>query len=219
MADAVELAYRHRPQRVQTWKQPASRPGLQPPCAQQRQKLRRQHGVPILTAFAHLDTDQHALGIDVADPQHDDLAATQTGAVSNAERGLVLQTGARRGLDQPGDLLRRKHSRQLARIVRAGQLMGEVSAAKRDGEEEAQRRGLRVHLRGLRTLLDLCELKAADVVAARGIGGASEKSGKGRDLPDILVLGLVAKAADRHVRDHAAAQIADRLVAHRRLLS
>ena len=121
---------------------------------------------------------------------------------------------AGRGLDQPGDLLRSKHPQQLPRIVRAGQLMGEVSAAERDGEQETQRRGLRVHLRGLRTLLDLCELKAADVVAARGIGGAAEKSGKGLDLPDILVLGLVAEAADRHVRDHAAAQIADRLVAH-----
>jgi len=174
----------------------------------------------ILAALAHLDTDQHALGIDIADPQHDDLATAQTGAVSNAERGLVLQTGAGRGLDQPSDLLRRsKYPRQLARIVRARQLMGEVSAAERDGEEEAQRRGLRVHLRGLRALLDLCELKAADVVAARGIGGAAEKSGKGLDLPDILVLGLVAKAPDRHVRDHAAAKIADRLVVHRGLLS
>jgi hypothetical protein len=29
---------------------------LQPPCSQQLQKLRRQHGVPILAALAHLDT-------------------------------------------------------------------------------------------------------------------------------------------------------------------
>ena len=159
----------------------------------------------VLAAFAHLDTDQHALGIDVADPQHDDLAAAQTGTVGDAERGLVLETGAGRGLDQPGDLLRSKHPRQLARIVRAGQLMGEVSAAERDGEEEAQRRGLRIHLRWLRTLLDLRKLEAADVLAARGIGRAAEKSGKGLDLPDILVLRLVAEAADRHVRDHAAA--------------
>ena len=42
--------------------------------------------------------------IDVADPQHDDLAAAQTGAVGDAERGLVLQTGAGRRLEQPGDL-------------------------------------------------------------------------------------------------------------------
>src|ERR1700751_5055012 len=77
-----------------------------------------------LAAFDHLDTDQHALGIDVADPQHDDLAAAQTGAVGDAERGLVFETGAGRGLDQPGDLLGSKHPRQLAWIVRARQLMG-----------------------------------------------------------------------------------------------
>src|SRR5215831_16463820 len=175
--------------------------------------------MPILAAFAQLDTDQHPFGIDVADPQHDDLAAAQTGAVGDTERGLVLETGAGRGLDQLGDLLASKNPRQLPRVVRAGQLMGEVGAPKRDGEKEAQRRGLRIHLRWLRTLLDLCELEAADVVAARGIGGAAEKSGKGRDMPDIVALCLVAKAPDRHVRDHAAAKIADRLVAHQRLLS
>jgi hypothetical protein len=43
--------------------------------------------------------------------------------------------------------------------------------------------------------------------------------GKGLDVPDIVVLRILAKAPDRHVRDHAAAKIADRLVAHRRLLS
>jgi hypothetical protein len=36
----------------------------------------------ILAALAHLDTDQHALRIDVADPQHDNLAAAQTGATN-----------------------------------------------------------------------------------------------------------------------------------------
>src|SRR5215469_4431747 len=97
--------------------------------------------------------------------------------------------------------------------------MGEVGAPERDGEEEAQRRGLCIHLRWLRTLLDLCELEAADIVAARSIGGAAEKSGEGLDMSDIVVLCLVAKAPDCHVRDHAAAKIADRLVAHRRLLS
>jgi hypothetical protein len=33
-----------------------------------------------LAAFAHLDTDQHPLGFNIADPQHDDLAVAQTGA-------------------------------------------------------------------------------------------------------------------------------------------
>ena len=47
-----------------------------------------------------------------------------------------------------GDLIRREHPRQLARIMRARQLMGKVGAAKRDGEEEAQRRGLRAFIFG-----------------------------------------------------------------------
>src|SRR5204862_291701 len=115
--------------------------------------------------------------------QHDDLAAAQTGAVGDTERGLVLETGAGCGLNQPGDLLASKNPRQLPRIVRAGQLMGEVGAPERDGEEEAQRRGLRIHFRWLRTLLDLCELQAADIVAVRSIGGPAEKSGEGLDMP------------------------------------
>ena len=97
--------------------------------------------------------------------------------------------------------------------------MGEVGAAECDGEEEAQRRGLGIHLRWLRTLLDLRKLEVADIVTGRGIGRAAEKSGKDLNMPDIVVLRLLAEAPDRHVRDHAAAKIADRLVAHRRLLS
>jgi hypothetical protein len=96
--------------------------------------------------------------------------------------------------------------------------MGEVGATERDGEEEAQRRGLRIHLRWLRALLDLRKLEAADIIAARCVGCAPEKSGKALDMPDIVVPRLVAKAPHGHVRDHAAAKITDRLLAHRRLL-
>src|SRR5262249_3546673 len=219
VADAVELAHRHWQEWIPAREQPAFRPTLQPPCSQQLQKLWRQHGMPIPAALAHLDTDQHALGINVADPQHDDFAAAQAGAVGDAERGLVLETGTWRGLDQPGDLIWSKDTRQLPRIVRAGQLMGEVGAAERDGEEEAQRRGLPIHLRRLRALLDLRQLEAADVVAGRSVGRAAEKSGKGLNIPDIIALRLVAEGPDRHVCDHTGAKIADRLVTHRRLLS
>jgi hypothetical protein len=84
VADAVELAHRDWPERILARKQPASRTALQPPRSQQRKKLWREHGMPILAALAHLDTDQHALGINVADPQHDDLTAAQTGAIGDA---------------------------------------------------------------------------------------------------------------------------------------
>jgi len=68
-------------------------------------------------------------------------------------------------------------------------------------------------------LLDLRKLEAADVVAGRSVGGAAEKSGKSLNIPDIVVLRLVAEGPDGHVCDHAAAKIADRLVTHRRLPS
>ena len=102
------------------------------------------------------------LGIDVADPQHDDLAAAQAGAVGDAERSLVLETRAGGGLDQPRHLIRREHARQLPRIVRAGAILtAEIRTAERDGEKKAQRRGLRIHLRRLRALFDLRELEPA----------------------------------------------------------
>jgi hypothetical protein len=97
--------------------------------------------------------------------------------------------------------------------------MGKVGTTERDGEKEAQRRGLGIHLRRLRALLDLRKLKAANVAAGRSIGRAAKKAGKGRNGSNILTLRLVAEGPDRHVRDHTAAKIADRLVSHRRLLS
>ena len=159
------------------------------------------------------------LRIDVAHPQHYDLAAAQPGAVGDAQGGLVLETRAGCRLEQPGDLIGSEHLRQLPRIVRPGQLMGEVGAAECDGEEETQRRGLCVHLRGLRALFDLRKLETAQVVAGRGVGRAAKKARKRLNVPDIIVLRLVAEAPHGHVCDHATAKIADGLVAHRRLLS
>jgi hypothetical protein len=72
--------------------------------------------------------------------------------------------------------------------MRAGQLMGEVGAAERDGEKEAQCRGLGIHLRWLRPLLDLRELEAADVAASCSVGRAAEKAGKGLNMPDIVAV-------------------------------
>jgi hypothetical protein len=71
----------------------------------------------------------------------------------------------------------------------------------------------------LRALRDLLGLEAADVVAGRGIRRAAEKLGKALDVPDIIVPRLGAEVAVRHILQHAAAQIGDGLVTHRRLLS
>jgi hypothetical protein len=74
VADAVELPYRDRQQRIAAREQPAWRAALQPPGAQQLEQLRRQHRMPVLLALALLDPDRHALGVDIADAQHHDLA-------------------------------------------------------------------------------------------------------------------------------------------------
>ena len=116
MAGAVELARRHRLDRVRGPgnSQPCGRATL-PPVAQQLEQLRRQHRVAVLAALALLDPDQHALAVDVGDLQRDDLGDAQARAIGDAQRRLVLE--ARRRLEQARDLLRAQHDRQLARLV------------------------------------------------------------------------------------------------------
>jgi hypothetical protein len=62
--------------------------------------------------------------------------------------------------------------------VGAGELVGEISTPASDGEEEAQGRSLRVHLRRLGARLDLAYLEAANVISRGGLGG----SGRGTSL-------------------------------------
>ena len=179
--------------------------------------------MPILAALAHLDADQHALGVDVADAQHDDFAAAQSGAVGNAEGSLVLEAWTGSRFEKAADIIGAQHTRQLLGIMRAGDLMGEVNAAAGNGEEEAQRRGLRVHLRRLGTLGNLICLKTAQIIAGNRIGRAAKELRQRLDMLDIVVLGLVTEVAVRHVLQHAAAKVADGLletrVGHRGLLS
>jgi hypothetical protein len=74
---AAELTGRQRLDRVAAGKHPASRqqqaapPPLPPTGAQQFEQLRRQHCVSIPAPLAALDTQQHALGIDIADLERD----------------------------------------------------------------------------------------------------------------------------------------------------
>jgi hypothetical protein len=123
VAGAVELAHRHRPERIVAWEQPASRPALQPPRSQKIQKLRRQH------VSMRLESMSSTRSMTISPPP---------GSVGDAEGDLVLETRAGCRLEQPGDLIGSGDLRQLPRIVRADQLMGEVGAAECDGEEETQ---------------------------------------------------------------------------------
>jgi hypothetical protein len=67
-------------------------------------------------ALALLDPQQHALGIDIADLERDDLGDAQSSAVCGGERRLVLRP--RRRLEQQRDLFDAQHGREPYRVSR-----------------------------------------------------------------------------------------------------
>ena len=67
VADAVQLAGRHRPDLVLARKQINVRPSDAVPVPQHFQELRREHDQPVFASLALLHADQHALAIDIAD--------------------------------------------------------------------------------------------------------------------------------------------------------
>lgn len=95
--DAMELPRADRLHRVLTGEQPAVAmhhtlfASNLPPLAQQREQVSREQRIAVLTAFALLDSQQHALAVDVAHLEHRDLGNPQARAVSDRQRRLVLE--------------------------------------------------------------------------------------------------------------------------------
>jgi hypothetical protein len=59
------------------------------------------------------------------------------------------------------------------------------------------------------------QLEAAKLLRRGGIRRSTEKDGQVLDAANVVALGVGAEVAHRHVFDHAPAQRADGLVAHR----
>jgi hypothetical protein len=78
------------------------------------------------------------LAVGVGDLERDDLGGAQAGAVSHAQRRLVLESGC--GIEQPRHFLRAEHHRKLARFVNEMRVLDDVVAPERDPEKETQRR-------------------------------------------------------------------------------
>src|SRR5260370_26144172 len=91
----------------------------------------------ILAAFALLHAEHHSLGINVADLQRDDLHGSQTSAVGNAERRLVL--GPRRGLQETQHLFGREHAWQFAWLVDEHEMSRRLRPVECHLEEESER--------------------------------------------------------------------------------
>ncbi len=101
-------------------------PGF-PPLVQEKEEIRRQHGVAILAALAALDPDQHVLAVDIADLKAGDLGDAQPGAIGDRQRRLVLEAGC--GLEQPRRLVPTQHDGQFARVGHLDQLARKVMSS------------------------------------------------------------------------------------------
>jgi hypothetical protein len=98
-------------------------------------------------------------------------------------------------------------------------MQGELRTAERHGEEETQGRARLVDRRWADPSPGQVNLEAPHVLGRCRLGGAAKEACEGRDVPDIVGLGLLADPADSHVLQHAPAQRADGPLAHRGLLS
>ena len=83
------------------------------PAAQHFQQARREHGIPILPAFALSYPDEHASGIDIADLQGHDLGNAQAGSIGGHQRGPI--PNGRDMLEELGYLDRAEDYRQFVR--------------------------------------------------------------------------------------------------------
>jgi hypothetical protein len=72
-AAAAELACRQRQYRIAAGEQPDLGPGDAVPVAQEVEELGGEHGKAIFAAFALLDPQQKALGLDVRHLERDDF--------------------------------------------------------------------------------------------------------------------------------------------------
>ena len=73
--------------------QPVCGPLAAPIGAQLRQKPGRERHVAILAALALFDTQSHASGIDVGNPETTEFAGSQPGGIGRHEQGSVLGVG------------------------------------------------------------------------------------------------------------------------------
>lgn len=142
MDGAVDLARAQRICGIQTREEPAVAADLAlgvtqaPPSAQSLKQHRAEHGVTVLAALALLDSQRHALAVDVADLEGDDLADAQARAVGNRHRRLVLEV--RGGGDQARRLLAAQHHWQGARHLNVLHLGQQLRATESDVEEQTQ---------------------------------------------------------------------------------
>jgi hypothetical protein len=142
------------------------RPVALPALAQLTEQRLAEHHLPVFPALAALHPDDHALGVDVAWLEVDDLVGAQARAVAQHERGPVLRAG--RCVENGLDLLRAQHLGQALGPARTRQLRPvPVGPLQHLPEEAAQRVGRHPHARVAQAPRGHVYLVGHDVVGAR----------------------------------------------------
>ncbi len=113
---------------------------------------------------------------------------------------------AERGIEQTPDLVGAQHVGQGAGMVEADQPAGEIGAAERLDEEEAQGGDDGVHRRHAEAEFLLGDLEAAQVVTGRGIGRSPQEGSQPPDVADVVALRRPGEPAQGHVVDQALTQ-------------
>ncbi len=97
MDGAVQLPGIERIDRIEPGEEPSAvghpalGTGYAPPDTQAFEQHRREHCIAVLAALALLDTQRHALAVDVCELQRHHFAGTQPGAVGDRESRLGLR--------------------------------------------------------------------------------------------------------------------------------
>ena len=109
-------------------------PSESPVPAQDAEKLRRQHHVAVLRAFAVTHQNDATAAVDILDSKPRDLRGPQSRPIGCRQRGAALQT--RNGFEKSHDLIGAEHDRQLARLPRVRDALGDGCLAERNAAEE-----------------------------------------------------------------------------------
>ncbi len=171
-----------------------------------QQALGQRH-VPILHPLALLDTNGHAIGIEIRDFQGDDFADAQAGGVGGGEQEAM--PGMRAGLEQPPDLLAAEDLWKLLRLFGGGYVEVRAREPQRHVVEKAERMG-RLATRAPRELAFLNQVGeiGLDLLIGELIRRALVVLGQLHDLADVRLVGAGREATHRHVADHAGPELA-----------
>ncbi len=112
--------------------------GLQsaPVVAQSFQQDGTEHDVPILTALATLDVDDHPLAIDIANLQAGHFVAARSGSIESHQQDSIEGVAGR--VNQPGDFFLAQYRGQVLHFLGIGRLRHAPGSFQSFNEEETQ---------------------------------------------------------------------------------